>query len=104
MKLALRLCLIALAVTSLPAQAQIDDITRYNLRPLLQLLVDSGEPWHPRAALALWLAVHAAFPLRRLFARGAPRLPGAGALRLPHWKLALGLPETTGLSALGVAP
>ena len=37
MKSALRLCLILLAVASLPAQAQIDDITRYNMRPLIQL-------------------------------------------------------------------
>jgi hypothetical protein len=37
MKLALRLCLIALAVASLPAEGQIDDITRYNMRPLIQL-------------------------------------------------------------------
>lgn len=37
MKSALRLCSILLAAASLPAQAQIDDITRYNLRPLLQL-------------------------------------------------------------------
>jgi hypothetical protein len=37
MKLALRLCLIALAAASLPAQGQIDDITRFNMRPLVQL-------------------------------------------------------------------
>lgn len=37
MKLALRLCLIAFAAAALPAEAQIDDITRYNLRPLIQL-------------------------------------------------------------------
>ncbi|HEX6898472.1 MAG TPA: hypothetical protein VF789_02120 [Thermoanaerobaculia bacterium] len=37
MKSALRIGVLLLAVAALPAEGQIDDITRYNMRPLIQL-------------------------------------------------------------------
>jgi arylsulfatase A-like enzyme len=43
--------------------ALFDDLP--TVRPLLAWLVEHGEPWHPRAAAATWLLLHAALWVRR---------------------------------------
>ena len=43
MKKTLQLALLALAAAALPAQAEIGDITKYNLRPLIQLHLNGAD-------------------------------------------------------------
>ena len=43
MKKTLQLALLALAAAALPAQGQIGDITRYNMRPLIQLHLNGAD-------------------------------------------------------------